>query len=216
MSSSEEAQALGRSEFWDERYAKADSDKPTHEWFRGFSALEAFFDKHLFQARGNEGKSGRILHLGSGDSTVPYDLLERGYTHQTCIDFSKVVVELMAARHSDKPQVEWKVGDVRDMVDIEAMSIDVAFDKGTLDAMIYGSPWSPPDEVLENSGRYMKEVQRVLKDDGVFLYVTYRQPHFIKPILNRDSEWEMEMEVMGGGDSFEYFGFILKKHAGTK
>jgi hypothetical protein len=68
MSSSEEAQALGRSEFWDERYAKADSDKPTHEWFRGFSALEPFFDKHLFQARGNEGKSGRILHLGSGDS----------------------------------------------------------------------------------------------------------------------------------------------------
>lgn len=74
------------------------------------------------------------------------------------MDFSKVVVELMKARHSDKPQVEWKVGDVRDMVDIDTKSIDVAFDKGTLDAMIYGSPWSPPDEVLENSGRYMKEV----------------------------------------------------------
>jgi hypothetical protein len=46
----------------------------------------------------------------------------------------------------------------------------------------------------------------------VFLYVTYRQPHFIKPILNRDNEWHMEMEVMGGGDSFQYFGFVLKKH----
>jgi hypothetical protein len=22
----------------------------------------------------------------------------------------------------------------------------------------------------------------------------------------------MEMEVMGGGDSFQYFGFVLKKH----
>jgi hypothetical protein len=56
------------------------------------------------------------------------------------------------------------------------------------------------------------QVHRVLKDDGVFLYVTYRQPHFIKPILNRDDEWSMEMEVMGGGDSFQYFGFVLKKH----
>ena len=55
----------------------------------------------------------------------------------------------------------------------------------------------------------------MLKDDGVFLYVTYRQPHFIKPILNRNGEWEVEMEVMGGGDSFEYFGFVLRKKGGA-
>jgi len=90
--------------------------------------------------------------------TVPYDLLERGYTNQLCLDFSTVVVESMKSRHSDKPQVEWQVGDVRDMSGIATKSVDVAFDKGTLDAMIYGSPWSPPDEVLENSGRYMNEV----------------------------------------------------------
>jgi hypothetical protein len=68
MMSSEEAQALGRSEFWNERYAKADGDKPTHEWFRAFDALEPFFEKYLFKARGDEGKSGRVMHLGSGDS----------------------------------------------------------------------------------------------------------------------------------------------------
>tara|TARA_R110002003_G_scaffold6_2_gene274 strand:+ start:818 stop:1054 length:237 start_codon:yes stop_codon:yes gene_type:complete len=59
------------------------------------------------------------------------------------------------------------------------------------------------------------QVQRVLKDDGVFLYVTYRQPHFIKPILNRNNEWNLRMEEMGGGDSFQYFGFALKKNAET-
>lgn len=64
----------------------------------------------------------------------------------------------MKARHTDKPQVQWTVGDVRDMTAISSESVDVAFDKGTLDAMIHGSPWSPPEEVLENSGRYMKEV----------------------------------------------------------
>jgi hypothetical protein len=93
--------------------------------------------------------------------TVPYDLLERGYTNQVCIDFSKVVVDLMKSRHSDKPQVEWRVGDVRNMIEVNTESVDVAFDKGTLDAMIYGSPWSPPEEVLENSGMYMKEVSLV-------------------------------------------------------
>jgi hypothetical protein len=104
------------------------------------------------------------LLLGSREKltypeTVPYDLVERCYTNQICLDFSKVVADLMKSRHSDKSQVEWKVGDVRDMLEIESQSIDVAFDKGTLDAMIYGSPWSPPDEVLDNSGRYMKEVK---------------------------------------------------------
>ena len=67
-SSEEEAQALGHSEFWDKRYKKAEGDKPTHEWFRAFGELEPFFKKHLFQGRGEEGKQGRILHLGSGDS----------------------------------------------------------------------------------------------------------------------------------------------------
>jgi hypothetical protein len=74
------------------------------------------------------------------------------------MDFSTVVVDAMKTRHADRPQVEWQVGDVRDMTGIESKSVDVAFDKGTLDAMIYGSPWSPPEEVMENSGRYINEV----------------------------------------------------------
>jgi EEF1A lysine methyltransferase 4 len=51
----------------------------------------------------------------------------------------------------------------------------------------------------------------VLKGDGVFLYITYRQPHFVRPILNRNNEWDLEMEVLGGEGSFEYFGFVLRK-----
>ena len=63
----------------------------------------------------------------------------------------------MRSRHPEEG-VRWSVGDVRDMPSVLSGSIDVAFDKGTLDAMIHGSPWSPPDEVLENTGKYMKEV----------------------------------------------------------
>jgi hypothetical protein len=62
--------ALGNAKFWDKRYAEATpDDKPTHEWFRDFEALTAFFDKHLFQTRS---AASRILHLGSGDSVLQY------------------------------------------------------------------------------------------------------------------------------------------------
>ena len=57
------------------------------------------------------------------------------------------------------------------------------------------------------------QVQRVLKDDGIFLYITYRQPHFIKPILNQNSTWDLDMEVLSGGESsFDYYGFVLRKN----
>lgn len=147
---------------------------------------------------------------------VPDELASRGYNQQLCVDFSPVVVDLMSTRHADNPSIEWKRVDVRDMrSEIADKSVAVAFDKGTLDAMIHGSPWSPPEEVKDNTSRYMAEVHRVLKDDGVFLYITYRQPHFIKPLLNpSDSLWNLDMQVLGAEGSFGYYGYkITKKSA---
>lgn len=88
--------------------------------------------------------------------TIPQGLTDHGYTDQICVDFSPVLVKLMDARKADG--VTWLCADVRDMPIIGSSSIDVAFDKGTLDAMIHGSPWDPPDEVKANSRRYMQEV----------------------------------------------------------
>jgi hypothetical protein len=64
----------------------------------------------------------------------------------------------MRARHAQEKGIEWRWADVRDMKEILSDSVDVAFDKGTLDAMIHGSPWSPPDQVLSDTSRYMREV----------------------------------------------------------
>lgn len=38
-------------------------------------------------------------------------------------------------------------------------SVDVAIDKGTLDAMIHGSLWDPPEDVRCNVGKYVDEVE---------------------------------------------------------
>lgn len=119
----------------------------------------------------------------------------------------------MSARHAkEHPGITWKQADVRDMHELADQSVDVAFDKGTLDAMIHGSPWSPPDEVRDNTSRYMREVHRVLKDDGLFLYITFRQPHFIKPLLDPGQQlWDMEMQTLGDDGSLPYYGFRIHK-----
>ncbi|KAH8174771.1 methyltransferase domain-containing protein [Sarocladium implicatum] len=211
--SDKELEQLARPEFWDERYAAAttEASTPTHEWFRTFDELLPFLEPHLFEARAPS-TDPKIVHLGSGDSTIPQDFAERGYQHQLCLDFSKVVVDLMSSRHADIPGIEWRLADVCQMDSVASGSVDVAFDKGTLDAMIHGSPWSPPDDVVEQTAKYMQEVYRILKDDGVFLYVTYRPQHFITPRLNSPGvDWNIEVVVLGGNAGLPYHGFVVRK-----
>ncbi|KAL8719304.1 MAG: hypothetical protein Q9225_003668 [Loekoesia sp. 1 TL-2023] len=153
-----ESKRLAHAEYWNHRYAEVGSDKQVHEWFRSFNDLEPFLDRHLFQIRGPE-TAPKIIHLGSGDSTIPQDFLRRGYKNQLCVDFSSVVVETMSKRDTDTEGINWKQADVREMDQIPSESVDIAFDKGTLDAMVHGSPWHPPDEVLDNTGRYIREAR---------------------------------------------------------
>lgn len=91
--------------------------------------------------------------------TIPEDLAKMGYKNQICVDFSTVVVQAMSVKHQGVEGITWKQADVRCMDQIPSDSVDVAFDKGTLDAMIHGSPWDPPDEVLQNTSRYVGEVR---------------------------------------------------------
>ena len=91
--------------------------------------------------------------------TIPEDLWRKGYKNQVCVDFSTVVVNNMSKQHSHFEGITWMHADVRQLDQIPSESVDVAFDKGTLDAMIHGSPWDPPDEVRDNTGRYIREVR---------------------------------------------------------
>lgn len=54
-------------------------------------------------------------------------------------------------------KTSWQVMDVRDLK-LEDGSVDLAIDKGTLDAFLHGSLWDPPGDVRENVGKYVDEV----------------------------------------------------------
>lgn len=122
----------------------------------------------------------------------------------------------MSKRYADlglSDKIQWQKLDVRSMEEnVPDASVDVAFDKGTLDAMIHGSPWSPPEDTIANTGKYLREVSRILKPTGVFLYVTFRQPHLIKPLLMCEgTNWDIEIEILGAsGGSFGYSGIVCK------
>ncbi|KAL2270158.1 hypothetical protein VTJ83DRAFT_2342 [Remersonia thermophila] len=203
---------LGTPSYWDKHYSDSDGATPAHEWLKSFSELETFLERTLFTAPGlAPSDSPSVLHLGSGDSQIPLELASRGYTRQLCVDFSPAVVKMMTDRHASVPGIEWRLMDVRDMNSIPDASVDVAFDKSTLDVMIHGSPWNPPQDVKDNTSGYLREVHRVLKDNGRFLCLTFRQPHFVKPLLNPEGLWDLDMQVLGDAGAFEYYGYLIRK-----
>jgi EEF1A lysine methyltransferase 4 len=83
-----------------------------------------------------------------------------GYKNQVCVDFSALVISDMASRFADMEGIQWKVADVRRMDDIQEGVFDAAIDKSTLDAMLSGSLWDPPEEVKTNTRSYIDEVSQ--------------------------------------------------------
>ncbi|KAI9739895.1 MAG: hypothetical protein M1818_004951 [Claussenomyces sp. TS43310] len=210
---------LSHSRYWDERYrseqkvnqheTETQPSLDSYDWFRSFEQLRRFFEHNLPPS-----SSGcHILHLGCGNSNLTAELYALQYTNQTSIDFSDVVIRAMKSKYS-KLGTRWINMDMRELK-LPDGSVDVAIDKSTLDVMIHGSSWDPPADVQSNVGKYVDEVARVLKPGGRWLYITYRQPHFVRLTLERKDLWDFSVEslndsqVMGG---FEYFGFIMKKH----
>ena len=72
--------------------------------------------------------------------------------------------------------------------------------------------WNPPDDVRENIDRYLREVVRVLVPGGTFLYISPRQPHFMKPLLARE-DWDLKVETLPDREKgvLEYFAYVMKK-----
>jgi len=95
-------------------------------------------------------------------------------------------------------------------LDFENRCFDIAIDKGTMDAMlaVKGDVWNPPAEAVASCTKEVDEVLRILRPYGLFIYLTFGQPHFRKQLLQRDNT---TVEVHQLGDAFHYYLYIVRK-----
>jgi EEF1A lysine methyltransferase 4 len=67
---------------------------------------------------------------------------------------------------------------------------------------------NPSVQVIENCTKEISEVLRVLHPKtGVFLYLTFGQPHFRRRYLQREAT---TLQVRELGDAFHYYLYVLK------
>jgi len=188
----------------------ATPEEDIRDYFHLFGDLEPFFRKYLLDPH-PAGDDPRVLHLGAIDSAIPVDLARIGYQNQVCVDFSVKVVERMWSRRVAKELgIEWNCLNMRNLSEIPSQSVDVAFDKGTMDNMINDSSKDPLIDMEGNISQYLREISRVLKDDGTFLCVTCKLPQVVQPLLSKDGLWKIQMEKLRGGNA-SCFGFALAK-----
>ncbi|PLW14292.1 hypothetical protein PCASD_03664 [Puccinia coronata f. sp. avenae] len=208
-----ENELYGSIDYWNSRYSQAlegheNNHEPSRfEWFKSYTDLSDLIERYITP------QTSKICMLGCGNSNMSKEMYDSGYQNIFNLDFSSVLIEQMRIQHAETcPKMSWMQGDVRHLPFADS-SFDAAIDKGTMDALMCakGDVWDPPKEVVENCKMEVDEVARILKPGGVFIYITFGQPHFRKKHLERSGIWEIE--VIELGDMFHYYCYVMKKFA---
>lgn len=119
---------------------------------------------------------------------ISEDLYAEGHEHITNLDYSEPIIEMMSQRTAQScPKMTWIVADFRNMPQIPSSSHSLVLDKGSLDALWSdgGSQWSPAPNVLQDIHQSCDEIARILQPDGLFISITFGQPHFRLPHMER-------------------------------
>nr|VWO98231.1 Type III effector protein (Skwp 4) [Ganoderma boninense] len=181
----------GTKEYWDQRYTQ-ESEETSFDWFKSYKDIADIMRELI------PDKSSRILMLGCGNSTLSQDMYEDGYKNIVNTDYSGILIDKMKRHEMDIRDLKFDTG-----------SFDVAIDKGTMDAMMTAKAdvWDPPEEVVQNCNREVDEVLRVLRKGGVFIYLTFGQPHFRRRYLDRPGT---TLEIRKLGEAFHYYLYIVR------
>ncbi|KAK9147116.1 hypothetical protein Sjap_007019 [Stephania japonica] len=173
--------AYGDPSYWERRYAK---DPRPFDWYQSYPSLAPLIRLYVQP-------NSRVLVVGCGNSVFSEGMVEDGFQDVVNIDISSVAIEAMKKKYSDNAALKYIRMDVRDMSEFESGSFDAVIDKGTLDAIMCGN------NSQENSIKMVEEIRRVLKDEGVYILISYGAPAIRLSILMRETcLWTIKLHVI--------------------
>ncbi|KAJ6720890.1 S-ADENOSYL-L-METHIONINE-DEPENDENT METHYLTRANSFERASES SUPERFAMILY PROTEIN [Salix viminalis] len=159
-------QAYGEPWYWDNRYS---SESGSFDWYQKYPSLAPLINLYIPRH-----VHPRILVVGCGNSAFSEGMVSDGYEDVVNIDISSVILDM----------------DVRDMSEFQSGSFDAVIDKGTLDSILCGN------DSRNNAPKMLKEVWRVLKDNGVYILVTYGAPVYRLQLLRDSCSWRIKLHVI--------------------
>jgi len=201
-----ENKSYGTKGYWESRYQK---EPECFDWFKGYSELKHVLAKYVKP-------QDSILMIGCGNATLSEDMYNDSFQNITNIDFSEEVIRIMENRCKNLTKMKWMVMDVMDL-QFSKSHFDIVIDKGTMDALLCDqeSAWEVEESLAINIDKMLSEINRVLTDNGVYIYITFGQPHFRKPLIQKEKyQWDLHVETIG--EFFHYFIYIVTKRLNPK
>ena len=176
--------SIGDLAYWEVRYAKEFAEMlnfDLFDWYCPFDTLYRDFLRTMVEGS----RTRKILIIGVGRSNIIECLYRQGYRDITAIDISQTVILQMQKRYESYAGVEFLVMDARFMHKFSDQSFDLIFDKGCIDMLFCSTDY------FDSSTMTVKELYRVLRDEGVLFTVTHapaiaRVPYF------RSSHWALQ------------------------
>jgi 2-polyprenyl-3-methyl-5-hydroxy-6-metoxy-1,4-benzoquinol methylase len=116
-------------------------------------------------ADANADPDARIIDVGSGESTLPDDLLARGYRRITILDLSATALEVSKARlGANAARINWLQGDVTTCA-LPAQGYDVWHDRAVFHFLT-----DPRDRIA-----YVRQVANAVKAGGHVIVATFAE-----------------------------------------
>lgn len=131
-----------------------------------------------------------------------YDDARNGAKDITATDISEAVTAQMTHFTENRPGLRFLVDDCTRM-DFGDAEFDLAFDKGTLDALMNNADPSV-------SAKYVAELRRVLKPSGVLVMVSYAVPY--KRVDKFGPAWRLNIKQLAEADDdqTEHYVYICR------
>ena len=166
-----------KQEYWDSRFEAEEE----YDWLCTYASIKDHIMPFLKP-------TDKILIVGCGNSSFSADLYDDGFKHITNIDYSGNVVKAMSMKYSrDKPEMLWLEMDMLSLSFADS-SFDVVIDKAAMDAVMVdeGDLWHPKEECVQSAHVICLGIARVLHDKGIYLQISFAQPHFRTKYLKGD------------------------------
>lgn len=174
--------------YWDSRFTV----ESEYDWLCTYPDLKPLLDPLISDLETTLGKRReelRVLLVGTGTSALPRDLAADGYRRVVATDYSETLVSRCLSEQGDYAGcVEWKVADMLDLSEFADEGFDCVLDKAAMDAVLAvgGDSWDLDPVLLTKTDRILSEANRVLRKGGLYVQVTFSQPHFRRRYLESE------------------------------
>jgi len=160
--------------YWDDRYAKNGSNN-MFDWLEDFASLKKLLSQYVKP-------TDKVLIVGCGNANFSEDMYDAGYQNLYNIDISSVCITQMQQRNRKRKHMKYEKMDCCELK-YDDNYFDVAIDKSTIDAILCG------DNAYLHTALMLKEGQRVLKEGGYYIAISYGKPatrslHFERKFLS--------------------------------